>query len=408
MDKFAEMKMNLSRMRDEKRGTTTPTKEAKEPPKSPKPETGEKKVMMSEPVKKDKEKSTKKKDKDKTESSGGDSRAGRSTERDSKPGKRQKRSSSVQKWNELKSRTEMMRNTSTQRSGKITRNVKPAAEGEDSPSTVKFGGTEEGDTKTRMAAGKAQFEEMRKRTEARRKRKEELKRQREEKKVALDGKMQNFLGMLSNIETMIQTFDKEKQKLSLQIKALESENQTLKRKLIDKKSNKNLTDAREGLGKLVADASLSGGAIEQIKSIKLLVDAFMGDFQAEVKVGELVERERRMSIAPPPPPPFAADGKAPPPPPPPSSSSLVSLPVSTSGGSSGGGRNSLLSAIRAGTSLKKLDMQQVQKEKEESGGDDIYSQLADTMKMALGIRRAVMETQESDDDDSDDDEWFDD
>lgn len=53
---------------------------------------------------------------------------------------------------------------------------------------------------------------------------------------------------------------------------------------------------------------------------------------------------------------------------------------------------SLLSAIRTGTALRKVDHEQVAKEKEESS-DSLFKSLEDTMKMALGIRRAVMETQ---------------
>ena len=128
------------------------------------------------------------------------------------------------------------------------------------------------------------------------------------------------------------------------------------------------------------------------------------------------------SVPPPPPPPPAG---IPPPPPPPamgkvggggggldlSAAKLKKVEPGAGGGGAAagaaGGRDGLLAAIRSGKQLKKMDMEQVAKEKKEKKTEgqskDLFSSLKETMAMALEIRREALKEEEEDDWDEDDD-----
>jgi hypothetical protein len=124
---------------------------------------------------------------------------------------------------------------------------------------------------------------------------------------------------------------------------------------------------------------------------------------------------------PPPPPPSLAGGPAPPPPPKAPRALSVkfdSSPVENKRGSTGFAP-SFLDSIRSGTSLKKLDPKEVQREKEkqarESTATGLAATLQETMRIAMELRKKAMEAQDSDDEDEDDeddedddDEWYDD
>lgn len=181
-----------------------------------------------------------------------------------------------------------------------------------------------------MASGKKTLEEMKQKTAARRQRKEDQKRARVEKKNDLDGKVNTFISMLSNIENMIQSFEREKEKATSRIKALESENATLQRKYNEIRYNPQLEKAKEDLSNVLTHPTLQNlGVLEQLREIKLLFDAATGDFNAARIVSERTAELRRGSIMLAAPPPFIASGGvpgAPPPPPPPPPPSAPSLP----------------------------------------------------------------------------------
>lgn len=250
--------------------------------------------------------------------------------------------------------------------------------------------------------------------------KEAEKKKKEERKNALDNKLQSFMSMVSNLENTMKAFEREKQKATFRIKALQSENLTLRRKLDDKSNSKLLESAKDNLNGLIdGDEGLPSSLRTKLLEIKLLIEADQGNFQAETKVKQFQqarkteERNRRMSVIMEAGPPNLQgfdnedDGtQLPPPPPPPpmlgvpppslkiakpssSSPSKSPMPKPVGGGSGLG----LLDSIRKGAVLKKIDMEQVKREKEENDTENIFKSLEDTMKMAMGIRRAVMDTQ---------------
>jgi len=410
VDKFEEMKLNISRMREEKRSSVGSSVGLTLQPgqKSPR-ETSPRSVHMAEEPEKPPQSSPRTVHMEEKPSDHSADDRGRSATRDD-PNKKMKRSTSVQKWQELKQKTEQMRSNKEREESERGPRV-------DRPKETKMMFAASGDNaEDRMASGKKTLEEMKQKTAARRQRKEEQKRARVEKKNDLDGKVNTFIGMLSNIENMIQSFEREKEKATTRIKALESENATLQRKYNEMRYNPQLDKAKEDLSDVLKHPTLQGlGILEQLKEIKLLFDAATGDFNAARLVSERNAELRRGSIMLPAPPPIiAAGGGPPPPPPPPPPPSAPSLPplaakLTNSGGASKAAApppdaGCLLSAIRLGTTLKKVDHEQVAKEKEESS-DSLFKSLEDTMKMALGIRRAVMETQESDSDSDSDEDW---
>lgn len=116
------------------------------------------------------------------------------------------------------------------------------------------------------------------------------------------------------------------------------------------------------------------------------------------------------SPAPPPPPPPPMNSPAPPPPPPMMTKSHSSPNMSSGGGGGGGGgdgRADLLSAIRGGTQLRKVeealpDISALPEAESKS--------IVDTLALAIQARRMnIQEDDEGDDDDEDDedDEWSD-
>eukprot|EP01104_Vermistella_antarctica_P006432 TRINITY_DN17135_c0_g1_i1.p1 TRINITY_DN17135_c0_g1~~TRINITY_DN17135_c0_g1_i1.p1 ORF type:complete len:170 (-),score=68.84 TRINITY_DN17135_c0_g1_i1:5-514(-) len=148
--------------------------------------------------------------------------------------------------------------------------------------------------------------------------------------------------------------------------------------------------------------------LERLKT----VDSFLASLTVATADDEEGSSPALGAGAPPPPPP----PMAPPPPPISSASSLLKITRSSTPQPTlpkvEEGRGSLLSQIKLGTSLRKLDQEKVQAEKEELGSTDLFASLQDTMRMAMDIRKKAMEAQDSDDDDdycdSDDEDWSDD
>ncbi|EFA77317.1 Wiscott-Aldrich syndrome protein [Heterostelium album PN500] len=110
----------------------------------------------------------------------------------------------------------------------------------------------------------------------------------------------------------------------------------------------------------------------------------------------------------PPPPPPPPSKSAPPPPPPPGGAPPPPPPPTSGGGGDGGGggRADLLSAIRGGASLKKVDHTQQDLPELHKLDDAGNRSLVDTLAFAMAQRRGNMREDDVDDDD-DDDDWSD-
>mmetsp|Transcript_15119 Transcript_15119/g.38349 ORF Transcript_15119/g.38349 Transcript_15119/m.38349 type:complete len:548 (+) Transcript_15119:1252-2895(+) len=121
------------------------------------------------------------------------------------------------------------------------------------------------------------------------------------------------------------------------------------------------------------------------------------------------------SPAPPPPPPPPG---APPPPPglaprvqlggSRSTNALSASAPSKSPSSAGAGRGDLLSSIRAGTSLRKVDAEELSRTRAPRQSMSLLSSLQDTLRMALDSRRDEMLEDDYSDEDDWSDEWSDD
>lgn len=282
----------------------------------------------------------------------------------------------------------------------------------------------------KMAMAAKKLMEMKSRTEQRKKRKEELRRKRMEAKKKnqdqLQGQLSVFMKVVSNLEPMLKRLEEEKAERNKALDEIRKKSDALKEGLTNGATQiKIMADA---LGQLLQEEELNRTKLSNIHaSLKYL----SADMMQTEGISIPSAPRRRLSYIPPevleinkpPPPPAAINVGAPPTgvPPPPPLPTPPALPAparvtqrkqaarSIDGAEEGG--SALLRQIRQGTTLRKVDQEQVAKERQEGMvSGSIEASLRETMKLALEIRKKAMEAQDDDEEDwsdSDEDDWFD-
>eukprot|EP01094_Clydonella_sp_ATCC50884_P027312 TRINITY_DN7801_c0_g1_i2.p1 TRINITY_DN7801_c0_g1~~TRINITY_DN7801_c0_g1_i2.p1 ORF type:complete len:753 (-),score=236.66 TRINITY_DN7801_c0_g1_i2:105-2099(-) len=286
----------------------------------------------------------------------------------------------------------------------------------------------------KMALAANKFAEMKKRTEERRRRKEEQKKRREGKRKALGSQLESFLSIVTNLEPMLKKLEAEKALREAEMHEAQREMKLMRQAATANQSNISLLTAsmnslleqdREKVSIDYIFRELEGmratlGAVSAVYDHSLHAEPVTRDRLSSV--ADIVKERKRQrsvcadappsaaSLAPPPPPMPAAPGM--PPPPPKMKPSKLKLPTEVCEiqveSAAPASRGDLLAQIRK-TALRKLDMEQVEQERAAAGSTDkegaLFSSLAETVKMALDIRKKAMEADESDEEDwSDDDE----
>lgn len=286
--------------------------------------------------------------------------------------------------------------------------------------------------KQALSAAAAKLEEMKAKTAARKQRQEERQKKKEENKQAVNNQTEIFMKTLLNLESQFKQHESIRNKLNKELDDARSENDVLRASLQAIQSHLQKlkgdvdswvsSSATVSGGTLVSLQSLLGGLISNPQDMPLIVlpkpEASSSSSSAPPSETSSPADSPSVARAPPPPPPPPGVGLPIPPPPPkaprPGSVKIESTPTFSKRGStqlgtaSGAGGMSFLDSIKSGTSLKKLDPKEIQREKErqarESTATGLAATLQETMRIAMELRKKAMETQDSDDEDDDDEE----
>eukprot|EP01102_Stenamoeba_stenopodia_P011304 TRINITY_DN345_c1_g1_i1.p1 TRINITY_DN345_c1_g1~~TRINITY_DN345_c1_g1_i1.p1 ORF type:complete len:288 (+),score=99.94 TRINITY_DN345_c1_g1_i1:1161-2024(+) len=279
---------------------------------------------------------------------------------------------------------------------------------------------------------------MKAKTNERRKKKEERLKKKEENKQAVSNQTEVFMKALMNLESQFKQHESMRAVMTKELESAKSENEVLRASLQAIQSH--LTKVKSEIDDWVQTSAVVSG--DSLVSLQKVIFGLLTN-PADMP---MIELRRSSSVSTPPidrleitppastnssavpvPPPPPAPGAPPPPPPPgtlsnkrgstqilsppvaksrPGSTQIASSPVA---GRADLGSMSFLDSIRSGTSLKKIDRDELAKEKKQASVSSGFAQtLEETMKIAMELRKKAMEAQDSDEDDDDDDEDEDD